>query len=336
MEISIFDIKEKSQINFFKKSLKGHKLSFFEKSIHEVPTIKFKKSEVIIVFIYSKFSKEIIDKLPKLKCILTQSTGFDHIDTHYAQLKKIEIGTVPFYGENTVAEHTFALILNLSRKVHKSYIRTLSNNFDIEGLRGFDLKGKTLGIIGVGHIGLHVIRMAKGFGMHVKAFDINEDNFLSEVLHFNYASLDDILKTSDIISMHMPVNKYTYHFLDEEKIKKTKKGIYIINTSRGQLINTKDLYKYLKNGHIGGAGLDVIEGEEMLSHEEELILDENKLKDLQQVVLDDKIFAMENVIFTPHNAFNSQEAIQRIMQTTIDNFNFFKENKKVKFPVLKK
>ncbi len=336
MEISIFDINEKNQIDFFKKSFKGHKINFYDKSIQNIPTIKFKKSEVVIVFIYSNITKYIIDRLPKLKCILTQSTGFDHIDINYAKLKSIEVGYVPFYGENTVAEHTFALILNLSRKVHKSYLRTMENNFEIDGLRGFDLKGKTLGIIGVGHIGLHVIRMAKGFGMHVKAFDISEENFLSEVMHFNYTSLDEILTTSDIITLHMPINKSTYHFLDEKKIKKTKKGIYIINTSRGGLIDTNILYKYLKNGHIGGLGLDVIEGEAFISHEEELIDNPNKFKDLRQVILDEKIFKMENVIFTPHNAFNSKEAILRIMQTTIDNLISFNSKKEVKFSVFGK
>jgi len=336
MEISIFDIKEKFQKDFLKKNLKGHKLSFFEESIQDVPTRNFKNSQVVIVFIYSNFTKNIMDKLPKLKCILTQSTGFDHIDINYAKLKNIEVGTVPFYGENTVAEHTFALILNLSRKVHKSYLRTMDGNFDIDGLRGFDLKGKTLGIIGVGHIGLHVIKMAKGFGMHVKAYDINEDHFISEVLHYKYAELDEILKTSDIISLHMPINKNTFHFLDENKLKKIKKGAYVVNTSRGGLIDTKALYKYLKNGHLGGVGLDVIEGEELVSNEEKLLLDDKRLSDLRQIVLDEEIFKMENVIFTPHNAFNSIEAIERIMQTTVDNLNSFEKNKIVKFSAFKR
>ncbi|MCA9459123.1 MAG: hydroxyacid dehydrogenase [Nanoarchaeota archaeon] len=333
MEIAFFDIKDKVGINYFKKNLKEHKLIFFEEAIQDVPTRKYKNAQIIVVFIYSNFSKQIIDKLPKLKLILTQSTGFDHIDIQYCKEKGIQVGYVPYYGENTVAEHTFALMLNLSRKVHKSYLRTVHDDFSIDGLRGFDLKGKVLGIIGVGHIGLHVIRIAKGFGMHVKAFDINNDSFLSEVLHFDYASLDEILKTSDIITLHMPLNKNTYHFLDENRLKMTKKGVIIINTSRGALINTNTLYNFLKKGHIGGAALDVIEGEEHISHEDELLNNPKLQEKLTQIIMDKNIFKMDNVIFTPHNAFNSQEALNRIMETTIENINTFKSNGEVKYKI---
>lgn len=333
MEITFFDIKDKKEESYFKKKLKNHKLRFFNKPIEKVSIKDFKNSEIIVVFIHSQVSSQIIDELPKLKAILTQSTGFDHIDINYASKKNIVVGNVPFYGENTVAEHTFALILNLSRKVHKSYLRTIHDDFSINGLEGFDLKGKTLGIIGVGHIGLHIIRIAKGFGMHVKAYDINHNTFLSEVLHYEYSSLEEVLKSSDIITLHIPLNKNTNHFIDENKLKITKKGVYIINTSRGQIIDTDALYKYLKKGHIAGAGLDVIEGEELISHEDELLNNPKVHEELTQIMKNKKIFEMNNVIFTPHNAFNSKEAINRIRETTIENIESFMNNKEIKYKV---
>jgi len=332
MEIVFFEINKKEKA-YIKKSLSGYKLKFFEEKIEEVPLKEYKNSEIISPFIYSKINSKILNQLKKLKAVCTRSTGFDHIDIKEAKKKKIHVGNVPFYGENTVAEHTFALMLNLSRKVHISYLRTKTNNFSHKDLVGFDLKGKTLGIIGVGHIGLHVIRIAKGFGLDVKAYDLNHDSFLSETLNFSYSNLDDLLKTSDIISLHMPLNKYTYHFLDKKKMSKMKKNVIIINTARGELIDTNELYTLLKKKLIGGVGLDVIEGEKYINCEEELLEDSNAKKKIYDLYRDEEIFRMENVIFTPHNAFNSIEAINRILDTTIENIKEFRNNKKVKYPV---
>ncbi len=321
----------KEESKYIKDRLKGYKLLFFEQNINEVNPIKYKNANIISVFIYSKINKDIIDNCSNLKSILTRSTGYDHIDIDYAKSKNIVIGNVPFYGENTVAEHTFALILNLSRKVHLSYLRTKENNYSIDGLRGFDLKDKTLGIIGVGNIGMHVIKIAKGFGMHVKAYDINEDSFLSELLHFEYADLNTILKQSDIITLHMPDNKHTHHFLDKKKMSKLKNSAIIINTSRGGLIDTNALYDNLKKGKIAGAGLDVIEGEELINYEEELLKNNFSRKKLYEIYRNKEIFKMDNVIFTPHNAFNSIEAINRINDTTIESIKDFSKNNKIKY-----
>ncbi len=330
-KIAFFEI-NKSEQDYVKKQLKGFKILFFEEEIQNVNPKKFLDVDLISVFIYSKVSEDIINQIPKLKGIITRSTGFDHIDTTYCSYRNIEVGNVPFYGENTVAEHTFALILNLSRKVHESYNRCKNENFSNEGLEGFDLKDKTLGIIGVGHIGMHVIRMAKGFGMHVKAFDLNKDEFTAEILHFDYASLDEILKTSDIISLHMPYNKFTHHFIDNKKISQMKKGVIIINTARGALIDTNALYSALKNNHVGGAGLDVIEGEELIKEQDD-IMNSHSRKKIFEIFRDKEIFKMPNVIFTPHNAFNSKEAKQRILDSTIENIKELKENNKLKYKV---
>lgn len=330
MEISFFEINKEDQ-NYIKKQLKGFKLNFFEETIQEVPQSKYKSSSIISVFIYSKVDRQIIESFSNLKVIMTRSTGFDHIDLDTCNFRNILVGNVPFYGENTVAEHTFALILNLSRKVHESYMRCKNEDYSIEGLEGFDLKGKTLGVIGVGHIGMHVIRMAKGFGMHVKAFDLHKDTFTSEILHFNYSDVEDILKNSDIISLHMPYNKFTHHFINKEKLSKMKKGAILINTARGGLVDTDALYQALKSGHIGGAGLDVIEGEELIQNDD--ALSTKSMKKIHEIFRDKEIFKMPNVIFTPHNAFNSYEANKRIIDTTIENIQNFKSENKPKYEV---
>ncbi len=328
-EIVFFEAHE-SDKKYLKANLKGFKLKFFEECIQDVDVKKFKSADAISVFIYSKVSSDIIEQLPKLKHIATRSTGYDHIDYNFCAEKKICVSNVPFYGENTVAEHTFALILNLARKVHLSYLREKRGNYSIEGLQGFDLKGKTFGVIGAGRIGLHAIKIAKGFGMHVKAFDLHQDSFTSSLLHFDYASVDEILKTCDIVSLHMPYFKATHHFMNKTRLNKMKQGALLINTARGGLIDTDALYDILKTGKLGGVGLDVIEGEEFIGHEDE-ILSCSKTKDkVCQVFRDHKIFDMDNVIYTPHNAFNSIEAIHRILDTSIDNLeNFNKKGKNI-------
>lgn len=328
-EIAIFEAHE-SDKKYLKDNLKGFKLKFFEECIQDVEVKKFKSVDMISVFIYSNVSSEIIEQLPNLKHIATRSTGYDHIDYNFCAERKICVSNVPFYGENTVAEHTFALILNLSRKVHLSYLREKRGNFSIDGLQGFDLKGKTFGVIGAGRIGLHAIKIAKGFGMHVKAYDLHQDEFTSGLLHFDYATIDEILKTSDIVSLHMPYFKATHHFMNKTRLNKMKKGALLINTARGPLIDTDALYDVLESGKLGGVGLDVIEGEEFIGHEDELLKDKKNSKKVCQVFRDHKIFDMPNVIFTPHNAFNSVEAIHRILDTTVDNLtNYSKREKKI-------
>jgi D-lactate dehydrogenase len=306
------------------KQLKGYSLKFFENSLNEKALIK--ETEILSVFIYSKIDSKIISDLSRLKLIATRSTGYDHIDLKECKKNKIKISNVPYYGENTVAEHTFALILSLSRNIHKSYVRTLSDDFSIEGLTGFDLKGKTIGVIGGGHIGLHVAKIARSFGMHVKVYDIQKNNFLSEVLNFDYVSLDELLKISDIVTLHVPYNEKTNHLINKNNLKKIKKGAILINTSRGGVVETDALYEALEKKMLGGAGLDVIEGEELIKEEHQLIGNKINQKKWKTIVRDHKIFNMDNVVFTPHNAFNSKEALQRILDTTVENIVAFIEN----------
>ena len=316
MVITFFEINdiEKERFN---KNLSGHSLRFFEETIQNVEQQKYLDSDVISVFIHSKVDEKTINKCENLKLIATRSTGTDHIDIDYTNSKNISVKNVALYGENTVAEHTFALMLSLSRKIHESYIETARGNFSTTGLMGFDLKDKTIGIIGGGRIGLHVARMARSFGMHVRVYDIHKDNFMAELINFKYLPLDELLMVSDIISLHVPLNTHTYHIINKDTISKMKDGVIIINTARGGLINNADLIDALEDGKIYGAGLDVLEGEEFLFEEN---ISNSPIENAAKVIVESTLLSkMPNVVITPHNAFNSIEAVHRIIDTTIEN-----------------
>lgn len=317
-KIAIFDATGEDK-RFFKKKLKEHDLVFVEDPLSASNASKAKDAEIVSVFIHSDVSKNVLTQLPKLKAVVARSTGFDNVDVRYCKSKKIAVCNVPFYGENTVAEHTLGLILSLSRNIHKSYVRTLKDDFSISGLTGFDLKDKIIGIIGGGHIGMHVARMARAFGMHVRVFDMNHNNFMAEAVNFKYLPMEDLLKTSDIVTLHVPYNVHTHHLIDKKKIDMMKRGAILINTARGGVVDTDALFAALKSKKLGGAGLDVIEGEELISEDHELLFSKKHLNALKKVVRAEEIFKMDNVVFTPHNAFNSKEAKLRILQTSYDN-----------------
>ena len=311
-----------------KENLKKHSVSFISASLNKNNFELAKNAQVIGVFVASKIDREVLSHLQKLKLIVTRSTGFDHIDIEECRKRKITVCNVPHYGENTVAEHTFALILNLTRKIHKAYERTIRGDFTIEGLRGIDLQGKTLGVIGAGSIGQHVIRIAKGFEMNVIAYDKFKSLKLAKNLGFKYVPFHRLLKNSDVISLHTPYNKSTHHLIDKKIISKMKKGVILINTARGGLMETKALLEGVQSGKIGGAGLDVLEGECFI-REEKQILSRHFLKecDLKTVLQNHVLLKQDNVLITPHNAFNSWEALHRILDTTILNINsFLKKN----------
>ncbi len=323
MRISFFEIQgwEKSLLH---SRLKEHNLIFHKDPLTISNIDAAIDSDIISVFIYSRMNQEIIEKLPKLKLISTRSTGFDHIDIKTTTAKNITVCNVPFYGENTVAEHTFALILSLTRNVHKSYVRTTHNDFTIDGLKGFDIQGKLLGVIGAGHIGLHVIRIAKGFGMHVLAFDPNPNTFLAETLHFQYTdSLEEVLSNADIITLHLPLVEGTRHIINKDNIRLIKKGALLINTARGELVDTNALIMALDEGRIAGAGLDVLEGECLIKEEKQLLYDTQTSEVLKTLVQDHILLSKENVVYTPHIAFYSNEALKRILDTTIINIQGF-------------
>lgn len=322
MKIAFFEIKEWEK-KYLQEKMKGHSLKFFEKPLTIENVDKVHGFDVISTFIYSKITKQILDQCSNLKLIATRSTGFDHVDVVECNKREIPVSNVPYYGENTIAEHTFGLILSLSRNIHKSYLRTLRNDFSIKGLKGFDLKGKTIGVVGAGHIGLHVIRVAKAFGMNVLAYDIRQDSFLAEVLGFEYVPFEDLLKNSDIITLHVPHNKYTHHLINKDNVGIIKKGSILINTARGGVIDTEAIIEALDKKILSGVGLDVLEGEELFLEETRLVYDPENLENLANLVKDQILLSKDNVVFTPHIAFYSQEALERILDTTTENITAF-------------
>lgn len=174
----------------------------------------YAEAEILSIFVHSQLTRQVLDHMPNLRFIATRSTGYDQIDLAACSERGIAVSNVPRYGENTVAEHTFGLILSLSRRIYRAYQRTIAGDFSLRGLEGFDLKGKTLGVVGAGSIGLHVVRIAKGFGMNVVAFDVKPNNLIAEVLGFEYAPLDDLFRRSDIVSLHAPDTPATHHMID--------------------------------------------------------------------------------------------------------------------------
>jgi D-lactate dehydrogenase len=278
---------------------------------------------VVTVFIHSRVTADLLARLRSLRFLATRSTGYDHLDLAACRERGIVVSNVPTYGENTVAEHTFGLILALSRKIHQAYVRTLRGDFSLQGLRGFDLKGRTLGVVGTGNIGLHVIRMARGFGMEVVAHDVRQQAFLAEVLGFRYASLDEVLAQADIVTLHVPYLPSTHHLVNRERLGRMKRGSLLINTARGGVVDTEALLWALDEGILAGAGLDVLEGEELIAHEEQLLYEGVAPEHLQAAIRGHLLLRRENVVVTPHLAFNSEEALQRILATTVANIRAF-------------
>lgn len=330
MKIAFFET-ENWEKEYLSSRLLGNELVFFDEHLGSENLEKAKGFEIVSPFIYSAISREVLQGLPDLKFISIRATGFDHVDVKAAKENKIPVSNVPFYGENTVAEHAFALMLALSRKIYDSVERTKKEGeFLADGLRGFDLKGKTLGIVGMGHIGEHVARIAKGFEMKVLSFDIKQDKKLAKRLGFEYASFEDLLKNSDIITLHAPYNEHTKHMINSGNVSLIKKGAYLINTARGGLVQTEALFKALSEGILAGAGLDVLE-EEFFIKEEAQLLSKEFLKDydLKTALQNHVLLEKKNVLITPHNAFNSKEALERILDTTVENINAFIKGKPI-------
>jgi D-lactate dehydrogenase len=283
-------------------------------------------TRILSVFINSRVTEDVLASFPALQCVATRSTGYDHIDLVACAACGITVCNVPHYGENTVAEHTFALILSLSRNIHKAVMRTTAGNFSLEGLQGFDLKGKTLGVVGAGSIGLHVIRIARAFGMRVIAYDVMQNALLAEVLGFEYAPLETLLRESDVVTLHAPALPSTVHLINRERLGMMKRGALLINTARGALVDTDALLWALDEGILAGAGLDVLEGEELISEERELLASEGRPaseEQLRTLLRNNLLLRRPNVVVTPHIGFDSREALQRILDTTVANIAAF-------------
>ncbi len=288
---------------------------------------EYADAQILSTFVYSDCSKEVLTHLPQLKLIATRSTGFDHIDTDYCKEHDITVSNVPEYGSNTVAEHTFALMLSLTRKIYQSVSQAKQLNFDHAQIRGVDLFGKTLGVIGLGKIGINVLRIARGFGMNIVVNTRTHDQKLREEYGFNYVELDELLRSSDVISLHLPLVAETKHIINKENVNKMKKGCYLINTARGGLVDTEAVIEGLNSDILAGVALDVLEEEKELTEEAAILTPRfNKEADMKTLVMDHYLINHPKVLITPHNAFNSIEALYRIEKTTIDTIKGFVKN----------
>lgn len=325
MKITIFEVEPWEQ-EVFTTLAAGHDLTGVEEPLTSQNVDRYTNTEVLSTFLYSDLRGDILKRLRRLKLIATRSTGFDHIDTEYCRQQGITVCNVPTYGENTVAEHVFGLLLTLSHHLTEAIDRTRKGDFSQKGLQGFDLRGKTLGVIGTGHIGRCVIEIAKGFRMEVLAYDVKPDEQFATRAGFRYVGLDEVLSAADIITLHVPANQATYHLLSQKEFAKMKKGVTLINTARGSVVDVQALVQALADGTVAAAGLDVLPEEPVIREEAELLRSIfRKTHDLETLLANHILLRLRNVVITPHSAFNTREAVQRILKTTVENIAAFTE-----------
>lgn len=301
-------------------------VGIFEEEVQEKMDIA-DEYEIISVFIYSRMDKKVLDKLPKLKMIATRSTGTDHIDLEECRKRKIEVASVPVYGSKTVAEYTIALMLSVAKKIVQGDEAVQNDEFSPEGLTGIDLNRKTLGIVGLGKIGSNVARFGRALGMKIVAVEKTPDPKIVKRYKVELMDLETLLKKSDVVSLHVPAVKQTYHLINRENIKLMKSGSILINTSRGAVVESAAVVWALNKGILRGAGLDVVEEEDRLESMSLIMSREPKKDDLQDVLSYHMLRDRDDVVFTPHNAFNTEEAIGRIIGTTIDNIKNFQKQR---------
>lgn len=304
------------------EGLVNHTVVFADQAIDvEVPA-EYQDAEVLSIFVDSTLSEASIDAMPNLQVLALRSMGFDHVPVAYAKEKGISVVYVPTYGAQTVAEHTFALILALSRKAYPMYQLLRERGArDIPHFEGFDLCGRTLGVIGTGNIGSRICEIAQGFRMSVVAYDPYPKAELTESHGVTYASLEEVLAAADILTLHVPATPDTTHILNQERIQHMKPGAYVVNTARGALIDTMALIDALKSGHLAGAGLDVYEGEAYFHDEMKLLHTETTVDDSvwRAFAAEHELLDMDSVIMTPHMAFNTKEAKREIVDITVAN-----------------
>ena len=322
MKVVFFSSKAYDQ-QFFSKTNKEHEheLKFLEVSLNESTAVLAKGHEVVCIFVNDVANKKVLQVLAEqgIKLVALRCAGFNNVDLNMAGELGIKVVRVPAYSPHSVAEHTVALILTLNRKTHRAYNRVKEGNFALNGLMGFDLHGRTIGIIGLGKIGLVTAKILKGFGCRVLGYDITEHEEAQEI-GIEFSDLDTLYKESDIISLHCPLTPQTYHMISDESISKMKDGVMIINTSRGATIDTRAVIKGLKSEKIAYLGLDVYEEEADLFFE-----------DLSDKVIKDDVFmrllSFNNVLITGHQAFFTTDAMQAIASVTLQNITDFEQQK---------
>ncbi len=325
MKIAFFDTKpydkeifEKINQNF------GFEIKYFKNHLSSESSVMASGYDVVCVFVNDLISEDVVDQLYEggSRLIALRCSGYNNVDLK-AALNKIKIVRVPAYSPYAIAEHAIALMLTLNRKIHRAYFRTRDANFSLQGLMGFDMFGKTAGVIGSGKIGKVLMQILKGFGMRVLAYDPYPDIHFAEQQKIEYVSLNELFANSDIISLNCPLTPETQYIINEKSISLMKAGVMLINTGRGKLIETKSLIDALKTGKVSAAGLDVYEEES-----------EYFFEDLSNRVLTDDVLArlltFNNVIITSHQGFFTREALSNIANTTLENIKEFQEKKTLK------
>jgi D-lactate dehydrogenase len=323
---------------FFARSLAGHEVEFVDE-LADVPA----DAEIVSVFVNARVGMDFLRRHPKVRLVASRSSSCDHLDAKAAEKRGVTLVHVPDYGAATVAEHTFALILGVTRRL-RSCLEAGNRGRGLVGrLRGRELRGKTLGVVGTGRVGRMVIDIAQAFGMKILAFDNDPDEAWAAQSGFRYVTLDALLRQSDVVTLHVPLNARTRHMLSARRLARCKPGFILINTARGALVDIDALLAGLKSGHIGGVGLDVLEDEAAFRADASRIIGaqivqkihamstpggdekrrEQRLRELQGIMRNRQLLAHENVFFTPHVGYNSVEAIERINLGTVQNIRDF-------------
>jgi D-lactate dehydrogenase len=334
----VFVETEDDEQPFFAESLADHDVTFVD-DIGDVP----KDAEIVSVFVNSRVDAGFLRRHPRLKLVTSRSSAVDHLDTKAAARRGVALAHVSDYGAATVAEHTFALILGVTRRLRQCLDTKNRGRGSTERLRGRELRGKTLGVIGTGRVGRNVIAIAKAFGMECVACDKKHDEKLAAELGFRYVPFDRLLRSADVITLHVPLTARTRQMLNAKRLARCKPGVILINTARGALVDIDALLEGLKSGHVGGVGLDVLEDEAAFRADTSRIIGaqivqkihamstpggdpgrrHERLRELQGIMRNRQLLAHENVFFTPHVGFNSVEAIERINLGTVQNIRDF-------------
>ena len=311
-DIASFD-KVNEKYNYDIKYFKGH--------LNPNNVVLTQDADAVCIFVNDTANVAVIDAMAGngVKLLALRCAGFNNVDLEAAK-GKLPVVRVPAYSPYAVAEYSLALMLSLNRKIHRAYWRTRDGNFSLNGLMGFDMHGKTVGIIGTGKIAKILIRILKGLGMHILAYDVYPDYKFAEEEGITYTTLDELYKNSDIISLHCPLTEQTRYIINDDSIAKMKDGVMIINTGRGQLIHTNALIEGLKEKKISAAGLDVYEeeGDYFYEDKSDKIIDDDVLA---------RLLSFNNVIVTSHQAFFTKEAMHNIAETTLQNIEDFRQNR---------
>jgi D-lactate dehydrogenase len=321
MNVTIFSTHRFEKEIFISLNESKHNLKFLDLRLNQETAYLANGADAVCIFVNDDASEKTLDHLNTagVKYIALRSAGYNHVDLNKAKQLKMKVARVPAYSPYAVAEHTVALMLALNRELIRANNRVHDLNFSLEGLTGFDMNGKTVGVIGTGQIGEVVIRMLHGFGCRILAFDKVQSEMLKEKFGITYTILDTLYQQADIITLHAPLTEETRYLINNKSISQMKQGVMLINTSRGALINTKDVIKGLKTGKIGYLGLDVYEEEAKLffeDHSEEILQDD----------VISRLLTFKNVLITSHQAFLTDTALKNIAETTIYNLDCFQKS----------